>query len=438
MKNLKYVVSVLAVGLLLINVSCSKDDEVENPAMHISVPTEGNSWFFLNPDSPNPQVWDVGAQSWTNPEAVKRTWFWLRSGGELHLGFRGRAESGTSVLLARFGDTEKEIALSGDAYEEVYLGTFDIQGPGYYYLDLQGVSRESLDFAQVPSVVLGGSATQAGVYYVNEDYFYWGRRGPSVHLGYGIPPQAGNVRWFYNELHIPEGSDVIGSFFMANGFRDGYFGMQVNSGHERRVLFSVWSPYDTDFPDEIPDDQRVELLRKGEGVIAQDFGHEGSGGQSYLVYNWQVGQTYRFLLKGEPSGDNKTDYTAYFHSPDEGEWRLIASWRRPLTNRYLQNIHSFLENFVTSTGALPREGHYNNQWVKDTSGQWHELTTATFTADATARDNARLDYAGGQQQGANGFFMKNCGFFSDNTAIDSQHSRTPLGIPPDIDLSELP
>jgi hypothetical protein len=35
------------------------------------------------------------------------------------------------------------------------------------------------------------------------------------------------IEWFYSELTVPEGSDVIGSYFMANGFSEGYFGIQV-------------------------------------------------------------------------------------------------------------------------------------------------------------------------------------------------------------------
>lgn len=63
----------------------------------------------------------------------------------------------------------------------------------------------------------------------NEDnFFYWGRRGPSVHLSY---PFADNIQaeWFYNEITVPVTQDVIGSYYMANGFGEGYFGIQVNS-----------------------------------------------------------------------------------------------------------------------------------------------------------------------------------------------------------------
>jgi hypothetical protein len=226
---------------------------------------------------------------------------------------------------------------------------------------------------------------------------------------------------------------------MANGFGQGYFGFQVNSQNERRILFSVWSPYETDDPNEIPDDQRVELLRRGDNVTVNDFGNEGSGGQSFLVYNWEAGKTYRFLLKGEPAeGEiNKTDYTAWF-SQKEGEWLLIASWRRPLTDTYLTRIHSFLENFNTRTGPIERMAFYNNQWILDTSGNWHELNRARFTADATARDKARLDYAGGFYSNEKGFYMKNCGFFDEATPTDTWYTRPILDQQPEINFLQLP
>ena len=87
----------------------------------------------------------------------------------------------------------------------------------------------------------------------------------------------------YSEIEIPEGYDQEGLFAMANGSREGYFGMQVNSIEERRILFSIWSPYITDDPNDIPEDQRIQLIKSGEDVYIGEFGNEGSGGQSYLI-----------------------------------------------------------------------------------------------------------------------------------------------------------
>ena len=89
-----------------------------------------------------------------------------------------------------------------------------------------------------------------------DNNFYFGKRGPSVHFGYEFPNNI-DIKWFYNELTVPTGTDPIGSYHMANGFTEGYFGMQRNSATERRILFSLWSPFETDDPKTIPEDQKI-------------------------------------------------------------------------------------------------------------------------------------------------------------------------------------
>ncbi|MBW6480165.1 MAG: DUF3472 domain-containing protein [Bacteroidales bacterium] len=443
MKIIAILAILLAFNFFLTSQVSSKENgkNISVNGMEVKVPTAGNSWFFLKPDAEDIQVLNIRSVHWDAPDLTYRTFFRIEEPGELHIGIRAMAEKGITKLIVVFNgsETEIEIEISSHEYSNIYIGSFEIDEPGYKYLDIKGISTESAVFADISDVLLGGSATQGGIHYINEEYFYWGRRGPSVHLTYEVPQQSSSVQYFYNEVTVPEGNDVIGSFFMANGFGQGYFGFQVNSPTERRILFSVWSPYQTDNPEEIPEDQRVELLRKGENVTVNDFGNEGSGGQSYLVYNWEAGKTYRFLLKGEPAAveANKTDFTAWFSS-EEGKWLLIASWRRPLTETYLTRVHSFLENFNTRTGPIERMAFYNNQWILDTSGNWHELNRARFTADATARDKARLDYAGGFFSNDDGFYMKNCGFFDETAPLDDWHTRPYLDRKPIIDFSQLP
>lgn len=100
---------------------------------------------------------------------------------------------------------------------------------------------------------------------------------------------------------------------MANGFSQGYFGIQVNSATERRILFSVWSGFDTNIPGEVPEAYRVELQSSGPGVITGAFGGEGSGGQSYLVFDWKANTTYGFLTRAQPNSGNSTSFTAWFN-----------------------------------------------------------------------------------------------------------------------------
>ena len=80
---------------------------------------------------------------------------------------------------------------------------------------------------------------------------------------YSVPSEAGAIEWFYNEVTVPVHNDIEGSYFMATGFDGGYFGIQVNSSTERRVLFSIWSAYKTDDPSAIPADYKVTCLKAG-------------------------------------------------------------------------------------------------------------------------------------------------------------------------------
>ena len=177
-------------------------------------------------------------------------------------------------------------------------------------------------------------------------------------------------------------------------------------------------------------------MKKGEAVAAGKFGGEGSGGQSYMKFMWKAGITYKFLLKGEPTLNNSTDYTAYFYNPEEAKWMLIASFRRPETSTYLTRFHSFLENFIPVQGKFTRMGIYSNQWICDKDNMWFEATGARFTADNTARKGSRLDYAGGVIDGQ--FFMKNCGFFNETVTIGSEFTRPSANNRPDIDFESLP
>jgi len=256
-----------------------------------------------------------------------------------------------------------------------------------------------------------------------------------VHLTYTMPTEK-KIKWFYNEVTIPVGLDPIGSYFMANGFAEGYFGIQVNSENERRILFSVWSPFKTDNPAAIPEDQKIKLLKKGEGVYTGEFGNEGSGGQSYLKYKWDAGKTYQFLNSVEPDGSGSTNYTAYFKEFGSPDWLLIASFKRPKTDTWYKRPHSFVENFNPSFGHILRQATYQNQWVSDSSGQWFELTEAKFTGDDVAKRGYRKDYEGGAKAGY--FYLQNGGFFNGIAFLNQIFQRPAANKMPTIDFKKLP
>lgn len=143
-----------------------------------------------------------------------------------------------------------------------------------------------------------------------------------------------DVEWFYNEVTVPEEGDFPSSYYMACGFGEGYFGMQNNSPHQRKILFSVWSSFNTDNPADIPDSLRVTLVKKGANTVIKEFGNEGSGGQGFMYYDWKPGERCRFLMGARPDGKGNTVYTAYFFDNNKGEWVLVASFRRPKTSTW--------------------------------------------------------------------------------------------------------
>jgi hypothetical protein len=397
----------------------------------INLPAGGNAWVRGGSD----KLTEEGIVSWGDPN-TECTFFARVQPGELRVSLNISSTSGSSVRLIVNGVPKAGRVLPGQS--PISIGSWTISQEGYIAILVQGISKEGKTFGDFRGLELEGSAVTGEVSLVpnNEgNYFYWGRRGPSVHLRYDLSDRT-DIEWFFSEITVPEGNDVIGSYYMANGFSDGYFGFQVNSETERRVLFSVWSPFQTDDPKSIPEADRIRLMKKGDGVYTGEFGNEGSGGQSYLKYPWKAGNTYGFLLRAQPEGTEATVYTAWFFAPEKGQWQLIASFRRPKKAAYLTSLYSFLENFVPETGNTTRMARYGNQWVRDSSGRWIELTQIKFTGDNTARRNYRKDYAGGVS--GNIFYLRNCGFFNDYTKLDQLFERTPNGSPPKVDLTALP
>lgn len=311
----------------------------------------------------------------------------------------------------------------------VFIGEVFCEKEGYVRVDFQSVDKNKPIDCVLHSLIVDCDLT-VNLNFVDDFSYYWGRRGPSVHMTYSIP-EGVTAEWFYNEVTVPVGKDIIGSYFMSNGFGEGYFGMQVNSETERRVLFSVWSPFETDNPNEIPEEHKVKLIKKGEAVQTGEFGNEGSGGQSFMQYNWKAGNIYKFLTRIRPDKNGYSEYTSYFYAPELNEWKLIAQFLRPGISTYYTRPHSFLENFLTQQGYKDRIAYYNNQWIYTTDGKWVELVKGKFTVDQTGRVGARKDFKGGVDQ--NGFFLENGGFLDDYTTPGSLFERTPSGKQPDID-----
>lgn len=406
------------------------------------IPAGGNTYPFSGSSSGEPSRGGLqrnGSLSWSNPDAVFALYFHVDRAASLELAIDARNTDGSSKLQITAFDASKKLEISNKEFQQLAFGSLNVKEVGYVQVQVKGIEKSGKSFGEIKGLVIKSSTPGVKVTSVatNEgNMFYWGRRGPSVHIRYSVPKNT-DIEYAYSEITVDKGDDPIGSYFMANGFGEGYFGIQVNSDDERRILFSVWSPFQTDDPKSIPEDQRIELLKKGPEVRSGEFGNEGSGGQSYLVYPWEAGRTYRFLTRVTPDGKGSTIYTSWFGDKERNEWRLIASFRRPKTNTHLTGFHSFLENFNPSTGHITRRGQHGNVWVQDAKGEWHECVSAKFSVDATGGGGHRLDFTGGAM--GRMFYLKNCGFFNEPVKPGATFTRDPSGEKsPGIDLESLP
>ncbi len=397
-----------------------------------TIPIGGNTWVKAPA-----LITDTGLVCWTSAQNIPKVYFRCDTAATLTLAMRIRVPQGRSTIKVSIGNKTFLKHISNHNYAVVPIGKVAIRSSGYQTISFTGISKTGSTFAEISDVFVSGRNGKL-TYVKSNSSLYFGRRGPSVHLAYQLPPAyKDGASWFYSEITVPKGNDKKGSYFMADGFGEGYFGMQVNSNTERRVLFSVWSPFQTDDPKSIPDSMRVSLVKKGAQVHVGEFGDEGSGGQSYMRFNWSADKTYGFLLHAEPdSARHATVYTAWFKDEAANEWYLIASFSRPKTVTKLNHLHSFLENFMPETGDQSRMALYHNQWSANGKGEWTVVTSALFTADATAHGGYRDDYAGGAYQGA--FFLRNCGFFNGKVPYGATFKREVIGPAPKIDLEKLP
>lgn len=345
---------------------------------------------------------------WRNPQQQISYFFFVRqAGGRLHISLKAKnKKAGGQVKLSVAGKTFLVNIPAADSFRNVIAGSVMLKDSGFYAIELKAVKKAGTEIANIAAVQLTGDAT-IGMHANLKPR----RNAASVHLHYQVPDTVKGVT-LYNELTVPHGADPIHSYYMACGFSRGYFGIQVNSATERRVIFSVWDAgKETIDRSKVADFNKVQLVAKGEDVYVDGFGNEGTGGHSHWIYEWKTGETYKFAVTALPDSATKsTIYTGYIYLPERQRWKLIAAFKAPGDGDYLRAPYSFVENFDGVNGQLQRKLILGNQWMQHANGNWTEFTGARFTCDATGRAQDRIDWGGGTMDGT--FYLVNGGFQS--------------------------
>ncbi len=371
-------------------------------------------------------------RGWNNPD-LKIAWFGeIKAAGKIDCAIEVTLPSGkASDLRFTLAGRSKDLKVTGNGDQplRVELGQYEISKPGYQQFTLESLNAKGEAAGDIGALLLDGPAAKDAHFNIKER-----RNAASVHLGYANPKGV-NVEAFYCETTAVE--DPLWTYYMAAGWHRGYFGMQVNSPTERRIIFSVWDSGDeAKTRDNVGHEDRVTLIAKGEGVNSGDFGNEGTGGHSHLNYLWKTGSTQRFLVTAKPVDETHTVFSGYWFHPDQKKWMLISSWKAPKDGGWLKGLYSFSENFNGQNGYLPRKALYGNQWVRTDKGEWIEITRASFSHDATGKED-RLDRFMGVENGR--FFLSQGGFVEGFTKYGTPFDRAATKEPPsDLNLPPLP
>ena len=370
-----------------------------------------------------------GLENWTDTQQEISFSFFIRNAGTLQISLNTRnSVAGSTVKLSVAGKSFLLTIPSSKKFETVKVGSVNILDSGFYTITISAVKKAGAIIADIAFIQLSGTAATDMHFNAKPR-----RNAASVHLKYPLADSIKAVA-FYNEITIPAGADIVHSYYMACGFARGYFGIQVNSPTERRVIFSVWDAgKEAVDRNKVADSNKVQLIAKGINVIADGFGNEGTGGHSHWVYPWKTGETYKLMVNVLPdSASQSTIYTGYFFLPELQQWKLIASFKATNDGKTLHNLYSFNENFVGLNGQIQRKAFFGNQWIQRENRSWKELTQSTFSFDATGKAGDRIDFGGGVQDGK--FYLWNGGFQKANAKYGDLFNRKEAGMIPFVDV----
>jgi FKBP-type peptidyl-prolyl cis-trans isomerase len=357
--------------------------------------------------------------------------FYVPNAGTIDLSLNAKSAENNNPIVLTSGSEKFTVTIPvSTTYKLCKAGSIHVSQSGFYTVSLSAAQLKRKFNINIQSLQLSGVASNQ-IHFNKKER----RNAASVHLKYPVN-DSNKVTQFYNELKVPKGFDHVHSYYMACGFARGYLGMQVNSEKERRIIFSVWDAGNESVDrKKVADSNKVILLQKGDGVIAEGFGNEGTGGHSHWVYPWTADSTYKFIVTAIPDTiKNTTVYTGYVYLPALKKWKLIASFKAPRDGKYLRNLYSFNENFSGVNGQLERKAYFGNQWIQTNNGKWQELTEAQFSGDATAKAFDRIDFSGGAE--SNQFFLSNGGFKSGNAYLGDVFTREANKQRPIFDLTK--
>lgn len=213
----------------------------------------------------------------------------------------------------------------------------------------------------------------------------------SVHLAYG--PKEDTHTAAYQEMVVEKSAP--GTYFACNNFTTGYIGVQQLTGFYkdgapvRVAIFSVWDAKDSgDNPHAAPESERAKLIQRGDKVMTDRFGGEGTGGKSMRLFDWKEGDVIRTLVVEKPDGEDFRQITGYIFDPETQKWELMSSWRVQALRRGLGGGCGFVEDFRRNGESRNHERRATfGPALRYVNGEWKPATLFRMTKDANPNMN---------------------------------------------------
>ncbi|HMI05756.1 MAG TPA: DUF5077 domain-containing protein, partial [Pedobacter sp.] len=187
--NTKKTTSLLLGLLLMHGIICHAKNSPGIEPTTITVPVGGNGWLSKNSKA---QIKTEGVVNWRDQTDIISIYFRAETAGEVEVALRLSVPEGKSRISVSAEGTAltKEVSNLGAAI--VVIGNVSIKQPGYVKVELKGISRTGDVFAEVSDLIVKGDPVTNAAYVKNNEgnFFYWGHRGPSVHLNYQVPDAA--------------------------------------------------------------------------------------------------------------------------------------------------------------------------------------------------------------------------------------------------------
>jgi len=259
--------------------------------------------------------------------------------------------------------------------------------------------------------------------------------GPSTHLWWSSTntsaPNSSGCDWCYEEVMVPDYSDIPATYCMAIGFSGGYMGIQNNGTNRHDVIFSIWDNGSTDKDPGLANYKKAGAVDAGSNIQINRFGNEGTGAQTLAVGNyWTPGKFVQFISNARPETMNytvksskgedssfvqkNTLMSTWFNASDGKGWQYMSTVRMPGQGQYFNGWYSFLENY-NAGGDMLRRAYYKNCYGHSVNtNKWFHFNKADFThTDGGSDVGARSDYGQGRDKDdPNIFFMQNGSFIS--------------------------